>query len=346
MRVRVALLNTVAPYIRGGAEIAVDSLNHHLQIHGHDSTIFRVPFPYDFGEPLMSTHLSIRTLRFDHYDRVIAFKFPAYCAQHPRRVMWMFHQFRQVYDLWGKDGGFQPDPVGIAVRTLVKMADDTEIPKSRHVYVNAQEVANRLLEHNNIHCEVLPPPVHDETVYYCGGQDDYIYYPSRVTSLKRQHLAIEAMKYVKSGVRLMVTGQCPEPNFLAIIRDTICKNNLEKKVIFRNEWIDEEEKIKLLANSLGVIYIPLLEDSCGYVTMEGFYSRKPVITCYDSGGTKELVENSRTGFISEPTPQKLAEAMDLLYEDKTKAEKMGQAAFEEITQRELTWEHTINKLLL
>ena len=343
---RVALLNTITPYVRGGAEVAVDALDYHLRLHGHDSTIFRLPFPYNYEEPLISTQLAARTLRFDHYDRVITFKFPAYCVQHPGKVVWMFHQFRQVYDLWGKPDGLKPDSVGQSIRMMVKMADDYEIPKSRNVYVNSREVASRLLAHNQIPSKVLPPPVHDESVYYLDSYGDYVYMPSRITPLKRQLLAVEAMQYVKSGVKLVITGLCQEPEYLEMINGIVQKSKLKKKVILRNEWIDESEKIKLLAGSLGVIYIPLLEDSCGYVTMEGFYSHKPVITCSDSGGTHELVEYNKTGLIVEADPMIIAEAMDILYEDKSMAEKMGSEAFKEITQRQLTWEHTITKLLL
>jgi len=343
---KIALLNTITPFVRGGAEIAVEGLNHHLRLHGHDPTIFRIPFPEDAREPLISTYLAARMLRFDNYDRVITFKFPAYCVEHPGKVMWMFHQFRQVYDLWEKPEGLSMHPDGKAIRVLVERADNINIPKSRHVYVIAQEVANRLQKYNNVQSSVLPTPLDDPSVYYCSNQGDYLYFPSRINSLKRQHLAVEAMKYTKSNVKLVITGICPDKNYLSDMRDTISKNNLEKKVLIRNEWIDDKEKIKLMAESLGVVYIPLLEDAGGLVTMESFYSQKPVIACTDSGGILELVENNVTGLVAEPTPKKIAEAMDKLYENKAIAEKMGVTAFEEITRRKITWENTIAKLLL
>ena len=67
-------------------------------------------------------------------------------------------------------------------------------------------------------------------------------------------------------------------------------------------WISEEEKADLIARSAGVLYVPFLEDSYGYVTLEAFHAHKPVITCCDSGGTLEIIEDGVNGLIVAPEP--------------------------------------------
>ena len=50
-------------------------------------------------------------------------------------------------------------------------------------------------------------------------------------------------------------------------------------------WISDEEKLRLLASARGVLYLPVGEDSYGYVTLEAFHARKAVLTMADSGGS-------------------------------------------------------------
>jgi len=343
---RIALLNTMTPYVRGGAEILVDDLDMQLKLHGHCSEIFRLPFPNSYEGPLMRNIAVARMLRFDDYDRVIAFKFPAYCVRHQAKVIWMFHQFRQVYDLWNTEYGLASNSKTETIKEIIKTTDNTDIPLARHVYVNAKEVANRLWHYNNIHSDILPPPLKNAEDYYNGNTGDYIYYPSRITFLKRQHLAIEAMRYTKSGVKLLISGKCDEPEYTQMLKDLINSYNLENRVTIEYGWISDEKKISKIADCLGIMYIPYKEDSCGFVSMEGFYAGKPVVTCADSGGTSELVEDGRTGYICEPNPEAIACVLDKLFEDKKLAEQMGVAAREEILRRNITWSETIRRLLL
>ena len=45
--------------------------------------------------------LAARLIKLTSIDRVIALKFPAYYVEHDNKVLWLLHQFRQAYDLWG-----------------------------------------------------------------------------------------------------------------------------------------------------------------------------------------------------------------------------------------------------
>lgn len=341
---KIALVNTASLFIRGGAEILVDDLMKQLQLRGHLVDLYRLPFAMDFGMPLIRLMEASQMLRFDDYDRVIAFKFPAYCVKHRNKSIWMFHQFRQVYELWGTDLGIPNEPQYMPLRDMVRHLDE-ELGKTRHTYTNALEVGKRLKKFNGISSEVLPPPLENVEKYKSGNTGDYIFYPSRINSFKRQLLAVEAMQYVKSDVKLIVAGVCEDATYDHKIRETIRKNKLDSKVQYENRWISNDEKYNWMADCLGSMYLAYKEDSCGFVSMEAFYSAKPVITCSDSGGTLELIEDTKTGFVCEPDPKSIAKAMDQLYKNKKKAADMGVAARDEIIRRDITWDNTIRRLL-
>ena len=60
-----------------------------------------------------------------------------------------------------------------------------------------------------------------------------------------------------------------------------------------------------------MLYPPFDEDF-GYVTLEAFLARKPVITCTDSGGPTEFVVDGVNGCVCEPSPEAIAAAIDQL----------------------------------
>jgi glycosyltransferase involved in cell wall biosynthesis len=91
-----------------------------------------------------------------------------------------------------------------------------------------------------------------------------------------------------------------------------------------------------------VVFPPLQEDY-GFVTVEAFASRKAVVTCRDSGGAAELVEDGVTGLIVDPSPQALARALRRLAEDGAFAERLGTTA--QARGAQLTWSGVVEKLV-
>ena len=79
--------------------------------------------------------------------------------------------------------------------------------------------------------------------------------------------------------------------------------------------VDDDQLIQLYKDALAVVYPPFDEDF-GYVTLEAFLSRKPVITCTDSGGPNEFVVDGVNGFVCEPAPAALAAAINRLADDR------------------------------
>lgn len=342
---RIALVNTISPFIRGGAEILVDDLKDQLERRGHQVILFRLPFPNAYQTDLPKLMLAAKLLDFTVYDRVIAFKFPAYCVCHSHKTLWMFHQFRQVYDLFGKTDGLADNEETRALKEIITNFDCMEIGDTEHLFVISGEVESRLHQYNGLASEIMTPPLLNTEQYHAGEYGDYLYYPSRINSLKRQLLAVEALHHTKTAVKLILDGICPDPEYDAEIQNTIAKYHLEDRVSYENRWVSDEEKIEKYSKCLGAVCIPYLEDSCSFVTYEAFYSEKPVIACTDSGGTKYFIEDGKNGYFAEPTPQSLAEKMDLLYLNKENAAAMGRCGRDTFLKRNITWDETIRRLL-
>ena len=61
------------------------------------------------------------------------------------------------------------------------------------------------------------------------------------------------------------------------------------------------------------------DEDFGYVTLEAFLSRKPVITATDSGGPLEFVDDGVNGSIIAPQPESLADAINRYAADRRRA---------------------------
>ena len=80
------------------------------------------------------------------------------------------------------------------------------------------------------------------------------------------------------------------------------------------------------------------------MTLEGFLASKPVITCSDSGGPLELVEDGISGWVAEPDPRSIAEAIDRLAADRERAVRMGVSGRERVRALGISWDHVVEEL--
>jgi glycosyltransferase involved in cell wall biosynthesis len=76
-----------------------------------------------------------------------------------------------------------------------------------------------------------------------------------------------------------------------------------------------------------VCFPPIYEDY-GFVTAEAFASAKAVVTCRDSGGPVELVDDGVNGLVCDPSPDALGRALARVMNDRPLAETMGRAALQ------------------
>ena len=342
----VLICTTQVPFTRGGAEDHVEGLRRALIAAGHAAEVVALPFKWYPPTEIMRGAMAWRMLDLSaangqRVDLVIGMKFPAYLVAHPNKVLWILHQHRSAYNLWGTAfDDLSTFPEGGRVRQWIKHCDEKLIPEAKKVFANSRTVADRLKRYNNLDSEVLyhPPPLAGRM--RAGEQSDYIFYPSRLEPQKRQDLLIEAMKHVRAPVKAVFAGSSSDAShYEALAR----QHGVGDRVSFRG-FVSEDDLIELYANSLGVCYLPFDEDY-GYVTLQGMLAAKPMIVTTDSGGATEFVEDQITGTIAQPDPKAIAEVIDQLYADRNRARRMGEEGLEKISSMNLAWSNVVDKII-
>lgn len=345
---KVAVVNAQCPFVRGGAEILADSLAGRIRRRGHQVEVIQIPFKWYPPEAIPEHMLACRLLRLDAggLDLMIAHKFPAYLCPFPNKKLWLFHQFRQAYDLWGTEFAALPDtPAGRGIRAMIAAADADLFSRCKGVYTNSRIVADRLKRFTGVTAdEVLYPPLDRPELFGPGEFGDYFFYPSRIGAAKRQHVAVEALRHTRRPVRLVLAGKPDSDLYGDDLNRKIDAWGLRDRVTSLG-WVSEEDKAKWMRGACGAVYLPFDEDSYGFVTLEAFHSHKPVLTFTDSGGTGEVIEHDRNGLILPPTPQALADGMDRLFDDRRRAREMGEEAFTTLARHHIDWEHILDRLV-
>lgn len=340
---KVIIATTVVPFVQGGAIFFVDWLEQKLQEYGHQVELLKFPF-HSVWHDMPKQMLALRLYDIGEYaDCMIAVRTPSYLLRHPNKRLWFIHHHRDAYDYWGTSYQIMPDTDdGLAYRKMIIDADQLAFQESKKIFTNSQVVSDRLLKFNNVASTVLYPPLFDQEQFFCRGYGDFILYCSRIENHKRQWLAVEAMRYTKTNVKLVLAGVGGNVEGLQRLIDNY---KLYDKVQLLNRWISEEEKVNLFADCLASIYCPFDEDSYGYPSLESYAAKKAVITATDSGGVLELITDRINGIVSSPDPKALAGYFDELYLDRKKAEKLGLEGYLTLSLKNISWDHVINSLL-
>jgi glycosyltransferase involved in cell wall biosynthesis len=148
------------------------------------------------------------------------------------------------------------------------------------------------------------------------------------------------MQYTKTNIKAIIAGTGGEAHSYQSLIDQLDLNH--KVQLIGN--ISQQEKFDFYAHALAIVFPPVDEDY-GYITLETMLSSKPTITCHDSGGVLEFITHQESGFIIEPNPQELAQKLDWLYHNKSKAEEIGKNARESYLQKNISWGSVVNRLL-
>ncbi len=279
----------------------------------------------------------------DRIDLLITVRHPAHALRHPNKVAWFLHHNRSAYDLWGtKWGGIPDDPVGRHHRDMIVRADDTYLRECRKVYTASGRVAGQVGEYNKLDPDgVLYPPLSRNHPFHPGPFGDYLFCAGRLDPIKRQDLAIDALKYAPA-VRLVIAGEPDRDEYRTELERRAGEAGVADRVEFVG-WVSEERKAELMAGCSGALSLPY-DEEYGYVALEAFHAGKPVITLSDSGGSLELVENGHNGYVSEPDAGALGEAMTRLWRDRREAARLGANAARTPADRRIDWDTVIEGL--
>jgi glycosyltransferase involved in cell wall biosynthesis len=338
----ILILHSQVPFVSGGAEVLVQGLSAAIANRGHDVDIVAVPLAWNPPAGLLTTAMSWRLLDIRQannktVDLVICTKYPTWAAQHPRKALWLVHQHRQAYDLYGTPlSEFTPDPASAEIRRRVFDIDRVGIRDCRPRNAISQVVADRLRRYCGIHAGVLHPPV-PRTGLRAESFAPFILSVGRLDAAKRVRALLDAWPRVESGLSLQIAGDGPDRDELERL---VATRGLNRRVTFLGR-VDDARLRELFNTCRGVYYAPLDEDF-GYAAVEALAAGKPVITATDSGGVLEFVADNQTGIVTTLKPVDLAAAIDRLADEKL-ARWLGAAGPARVA--DLTWDRVVDELL-
>lgn len=337
---KIGLVSSVVPFIGGGLRTLITSLGQELEARGHNVERILVPITDD-PDKLHSQMRLFKLLPLQDFDRVIAIRFPSHFVDHPKKVVWFIHHHRLFYDLWASEESDIPDsPYWRFFRDRLRQADSDALRSAYKVFSNSGEVSARLRNYNNIEAPVLYLPLPNAHEYLDHGSGEEVVAICRLEPHKRINLLVDAMRYVRTPVRLVIRGAWT-PHATTLIRAARPLKNISIKA----EWISEETKRKLIGSSLAVAYPAKLEDSYGYPVLEAAAASKPAIVCTDGGGVTEFVRNMKEGIVAEPNPLALARAFDQLWSNQHLATSLGEASAKRVSELGIGWDSIIKRLL-
>ncbi len=336
---KIALVSSIEPFVKGGYRNIVDWLVEPLRAAGHQVETVWLPF-FDETNPLEQMW-AYRLMDLDRScDRIVCFRPPAHLIPHPKKIVWFIHHFRIFYDLWNTSySPFADTPSTRALRDAVMRLDEVGLSEAKLTFANSQVVADRLKHFNGLEAKVLFPPVHAPERFHCQGYGDEIISVCRIEGHKRQHLLAEAMALTRTPVHLRLCGRTQDESYLDSVR--AAAGQAAGRVTIDARWISEEEKVERLAGALANVYAPFDEDSYGYPTIEAAHAGKTTVTTTDSGGVAEFVSDGVNGLAVSPSAEALARAFDALYADRTLARRLGEAARGRVAELGIDWQNVV-----
>ena len=344
---KVVIATVQVPFIRGGAELLAEGLRDAIALAGHEVEIVSAPFRFSPATSLRESveyWLRERMDAFDagRVDRVIFLKFPAYYADASDASLWLLHQHRGFYELWGGEyGGIDSgDAEVVALRAQVMELDSEKLAAIPRRYTIGRRVSERLAHYNGVDSEPLYHPPAGAGEFYCGGSEPYVFFPSRLESIKRQDLLIDAMAMVRSPLVALIAGEGGQGPALATRVETL---GLGHKVRMLGR-ITPEQMLSYYANCRAVFFGPHDEDY-GYITLEAMLSSKPVVTCTDSGGPLEFVVAGETGEVVAPEPEEIAAVLDRYAASPATARRVGAAGLARYRELGIGWATVVERLL-
>lgn len=341
---RVLVVTSSPPFVEGGHLVIARELVRACRAEGHEADLVVTP-QNRFGRQgaaYLAAWLTDVGVAADGapVDRVISLRYPAFAVRHPRHTCWLNHTMREYYDLWPRFSSalsWKNRLKESARRILVHAADRRCFARMQARYAISATVQARLAAHGIASDVLLPPP--PARPYRCDEYGDYVFAVSRLTPLKRFDLLLEALaRPAAKHVRAVIAGDGEAREALVAQARRL---DLEGRVQFTGR-LGDAAMLDHYARCRAVAFLPFDEDY-GFVTAEAFASGKPVITCRDSGGPTELVEDGVSGRIVAPTADAVADALAGLMDDRDGAARMGEAARHRIAS--LAWPATVARLL-
>lgn len=369
------------PFQTGGAEKFWLGLRAAVsECPGCQADLIKLPSPENSFSDIVSSYRKFAELDLSHFDMVITSKYPAWLVKHPNHVIYLQHPLRGLYDTYHfthlpqtlarpprqlaplmelirKESPAREDlpavfdlleqaqrikslPSGIfdfpgpLIREVVHFFDRVAMAGAAAYLAisrTAREREGYFPPRASVKILHHPP---DLASLFCG-EGKYIFTASRLNKMKRLDLIVDAMVHVKGDVKLKIAGEGPEYDNL------VARAAEDERIEFLGH-VPDSALPQLYAGAICVPFTPYDEDY-GLISVEAMLAGKPVLTTKDSGGPTELVQDGVNGFITEPSPEALGNALNTLVKDRALAARMG-AEGRKLAET-ITWPKTARELL-
>lgn len=336
------------PFARGGAEMLAEGLSEALNTRGHRAEIVALPFQWQPHTELFKSALAWRLLDLKmangvRVDRIIATKFPSYAAQHPHKIVWLVHQYRQAYDWYGTPlSEFTPTPEHQKTREQIFQLDTRTLNEAQARFAISRNVAARLKRFNALDATPLYPPPRLTGKFYAGEYGDYVLYVGRLDRAKRIDLLLRALALTNTPAltkqgRVVIAGTGAEERALKQLAYSL---HIADRVEFPG-FVDDARVLELYANARAVFYAPVDEDY-GFVAVEALMAGRPVITTDDAGGVLEFIEDGEDGWVTSVQIPEIAQALTRAFESAEQCRALGQAGRERV--QAISWDAVVEAL--
>ena len=305
----------------GGNEVLIQCLKLQLESLGIEVSEVYLEVDFSNRESVVDAILNFQKLDLSNFDFVICLRFPAYFVRHPKKIVWLLHQFRPLMDLWGTHFGYAKTLENSILRDqILKLEFESLSSLKDRLRVNSKITQSRLLISTGIDSKIQLCPLsqnldiptkkpHELSIF----KEDYIFMGGRISPEKRQSIALEAAS--RSNVSLVIGGMPDNAEYVNSLKAKLTGT----KSFLIDRKLESSELAWLYKNSYGVVYLPLNEDSYGYVLGEAASFGKNLVTCEDSGDAVEFVK-LMGGVVSLANSEDLSLALQNLLERKNAAE--------------------------
>jgi glycosyltransferase involved in cell wall biosynthesis len=324
---------------KGGAERFYDGMIRSLAGTSHQVQKVEVIIDESSFDKILESYVTCYDLDLHDYDLVISTKAPTYMVRHPNHVSYLLHTIRVFYDMFQREFG-SGTPDQHKQRRLIHAFDAYGLHPKRvrkHLAIGFTPY-KRLSETDpswrRIAFEVLHPPP-----YLMGFKEPdsgrYVLVPGRLHRWKRVDLVIKAFKHITKDIPLKIAGTGEDEATLRALAAA------DPRIEFLGR-VSDEQLVDLYAGALVVPFVPINEDY-GFITIEAFRSKKPVITCVDSGEPTYFVKNLETGFVVDPDPEAIAARINYFIDHPDAGVEMGENGFAAVAR--MNWDAAASRLL-
>jgi glycosyltransferase involved in cell wall biosynthesis len=324
---------------KGGAEVLYKGLVRGLRETSNDVDRIDVVIDESSFDAILVSYEKCSNLDLQDYDLVISTKAPTYAVRHRAHVSYLLHTIRVFYYMFHQEYG-QGTPEQFRQRRLIHALDKRalHLDRVRKHFVIGHTPYRRLHEVDvfwqQIKFEALhPPPALQGFREPRAGE--YVFVPGRLHRWKRVDLIIKAFQYIKKDIPLRIAGSGGEEPSLRVLAAA------DPRIEFLGR-VTDEQLLDLYAGALVVPFVPVNEDY-GLITIEAFRSKKPVITCIDSGEPTYFVKNQMTGFVVTPKPEAIAQKINYLIDHPDHGAEMGARGCSAVSH--ITWDAVVTTLL-